>query len=284
MTASRREQVDPPLDELPAEIRNNFILASTLAAQANIVMQLAWLPVGHGVALSTVDSGRIDKRPIKRARTTMSYLAVAMMGTDEERAWMRSEIDKQHRHVHSEPGAAVKYNAFSRDLQLWVAACLYQGAADLAPYVQPDITESRMDAVYRYSARLATTLQVTPEMWPADRAAFRAYWDDMLPRMSVDEISKRYLLDIVVDAGFLPWVLRRPARPLIRFFSVGFLHQPFRELLDLEWDDRSQRRFDRVVRAICRLNLALPGPLRYFPWNFYLWDFRRRMRKQQAFV
>ena len=101
------------------------------AGNANVIMQLARLPVGHGVARSTVDSGRVDKHPIKRLRTTASYLAVSMLGTEDERRAMRHEVNRAHTSVHSEPSDPVPYNAFDQDLQLWVAACLYWGTADL---------------------------------------------------------------------------------------------------------------------------------------------------------
>ena len=51
-----------------------------LSAGANIIMQLANPAVGHGVAESRVKSGSILHRPLKRTRTTFTYLAVAMMG------------------------------------------------------------------------------------------------------------------------------------------------------------------------------------------------------------
>jgi uncharacterized protein (DUF2236 family) len=56
------------------------------AAGANVIMQVSMLPVGHGVASSRVDSGRVDEHPIKRARTTLAYLAVALLGTEDERS------------------------------------------------------------------------------------------------------------------------------------------------------------------------------------------------------
>ena len=40
-------------------------------------MQLARPGAGYGVMESRVESGRADRHPIKRARTTLTYLAVA---------------------------------------------------------------------------------------------------------------------------------------------------------------------------------------------------------------
>ena len=48
-----------------------------LAGPANVIMELARPGVGYGVLESRVESGRADRHPIKRARTTFTYLAVA---------------------------------------------------------------------------------------------------------------------------------------------------------------------------------------------------------------
>jgi len=52
-----------------------------LAGPANVIMELAQPGVGYGVLESRVESGRTDRHPIKRARTTFTYLAVATAGS-----------------------------------------------------------------------------------------------------------------------------------------------------------------------------------------------------------
>ena len=69
---------------------------SLAAGGANVIMQLARLPVGRGVAESRVDSGRVDRHPIKRLRTTTAYLLIAMLGTEAERTELRRQIDRVH--------------------------------------------------------------------------------------------------------------------------------------------------------------------------------------------
>ena len=54
-------------DGIPREVTEAMSGLALAAAGANVIMQLAILPVGHGVAKSTVESGRVDKHPIKRA-------------------------------------------------------------------------------------------------------------------------------------------------------------------------------------------------------------------------
>ena len=119
---------------------------SFAAGAANVVMQLSWPEVGHGVAESTVTSGSLMHHPWKRARTTFSYLAVAILGSPQDRAAYRAAVDGAHRQVRSTPTSPVKYNAFDRDLQMWVAACLFVGLEDTYQLLRGELTpETRRD-------------------------------------------------------------------------------------------------------------------------------------------
>ena len=128
VAASDQKQAAGVSPERIDQLSRDAIAGSALFGAANVVMQLAQLPVGRGVAESTVDSGRVDKHPFKRQRTTASYLIVAMLGSDEERAAMKDEVNRQHRGVVRREGESdVPYNAFDSTLQLWVAGCIYVG-------------------------------------------------------------------------------------------------------------------------------------------------------------
>jgi uncharacterized protein (DUF2236 family) len=223
---------------MPTEFRDSIIGVGLLAGAANVVMQLSRLPVGRGVAESTVDSGRLEKRPLKRTRTTLSYLAIAAYGTDDERRAMRREVNKQHANVRSRP------------------------------------TDG---------SRFATTLQVTDDMWPADRAAFEEYWTASLQLIEMDEVTRGYLTDFV-NLAYLPAPLPRTLGPVNRFFAAGFLPQPFRDELRLRWSARDQRRFDALTRSVFAAARRLPRVVREFPFNVYLWDARRRIRTGRPIV
>jgi len=245
------------------------------AASANIIMQLSRLPIGHGVAESKVYSGRLDRHPVKRSRTTLSYVAVAMLGTDAERALMRSEVNRSHRQVRSD--GPVAYNAFDRDLQLWVAACLYMGTEQIYEMLWGRPDPEQLELFYRHGARFGTTLQVPEDLWPADRAAFEDYWNASLELVKTDEATRAFLFNLI-DMKNLPPRLARAAGPLNRFLTTGFLPQEFRDELGLTWTAQNQAHFDRFIKASALLNRALPRPIRAFPFNAYLWDFRRRVR------
>lgn len=248
-----------------------------LAGTANVIMQLSWPEVGYGVLESTVDSGKVTKHPFKRARTTFTYLAVALMGTDEERATYRRAVNRSHAQVRSTGESPVRYNAFDPALQLWVAACLYRGTVDVVERFRGPMTDEVADALYEACKPLGTTLQVEPGMWPADRHAFEDYWRAGLERVRVDPAVRRYLTDLAA-LRFMPWPVRALPGRSNRFFTTGFLPPVFRQAMELPWSAGDQRRFDRIVGALAAVSRRMPAPVRRLPFNWYLWDFRTRVR------
>ncbi|MEV5571019.1 oxygenase MpaB family protein [Spirillospora sp. NPDC052269] len=271
------------VEPIPPVVRELVSGPSLAAGGANVIMQLSRLPVGLGVVKSEVESGRIDRHPVKRTRTTLTYLIVAMIGGDHERAWIREEINRQHRRVRSGPGADVRYNAFDRELQLWVAACIYWGMEDVYRRFYGEPSEAALADFYRHGRRFATTLQVPDDMWPETREAFEEYWRDGLGKLSSTPETRAYLRGIA-NAGFLPRSVQRVVGPANRLLTVGFLPPEFRDELGFTWTAREQRAFDAAVRALALANRTMPKPVRRFPFNAYLWDFRRRMRTGRSFV
>ena len=157
------------------------------AGAANVIMQMSWPEVGHGVVESKVDSGNLMKHPWKRARTTFQYLAVAILGSVQDRAAIREAVDGAHRYVKSTPQSPLQYNAFDRELQMWVAACLFVGLDDTYQLLRGEMTAGQAEQFYRSAWTLGTTLQVTEDQWPSTRAEFDAFWTAACRRVAIDE-------------------------------------------------------------------------------------------------
>jgi uncharacterized protein (DUF2236 family) len=253
-----------------------------LAGPANVIMQLALAPVGYGVVESKVESGQVTRHPIKRFRTTFTYLSVAMYGDEDERARYREAVNAAHRLVRSDASSPVRYNAFDPTLQLWVAACLYYGSMDVVEKLHGPMPEAQADDFYRYAARFGTTLQVPEAMWPADRAAFARYWDEAVDRVSIDAPVREYLLGVITLAH-LPRVLRGSSRFNV-WITTGFLPARFRAEMGLTWTAADEQRFVRLLRRIGAVQRRLPRMLRSFPFNWFMWDLRMRIRLNRRLV
>ena len=250
---------------------------------ANVIMQLSWPQVGWGVRESRVDTGNVYKRPLKRARTTFQYLAVATIGTDEDKRLYREAVDRVHKLVHSTPESRVKYSAMDPKLQMWVAACLYVGFEDVFEWLHGPMTDSDREAFYASAPTLGTTLQVRRDQWPATRAEFDDYWRDGISHVRFDPPVREHLLGLT-ELRMLP----QPATLLFgrtaRWITSGFLHREFRDEIGLPWTPRDQRRFERFLAVTARLNGTLPEPVRTISYRLLLLDMRWRVRTGRPLV
>lgn len=252
--------------------------AGMLGAAANVILQLGNPGVGYGVVESSVDSGNVMIHPWKRLRTTISYLVVALFGTDEDRDRYRQAVNRSHGPVHSGPDSPVKYNAFDPELQLWVAACLYTGFRDGRILFLGPMDTAEADGLYEYCHRLGTSLQVPRDAWPADRAAFEEYWQAGLAALRYDEPVREHLMK-VVELRMLPRPLQWGNSGVNRFFTTGLLPPEARAAMRLPWTARQQRRFDRLVALFRVITRMTPRWARNLPIHLQLAEVRFRMRR-----
>ncbi len=258
-----------------------------LAGPANVIMQLGRPGVGYGVKESRVESGRIDRHPIKRARTTFTYLAVATRGTPEQQKAYRKAVTRAHAQVVSTEDSPVAYNALDPDLQLWVAACLYKGGVDVRRVFIGEMDDETADQHYRDSMALGTMLQMRPEMWPADRPAFDKYWDESMDKIHIDDTIREFLYPIAVarmGAFRMPGPLQHLNESVALLITTGFLPQRFRDEMKLDWNRTKQREFDALMTAIRLGNSVAPSFARNFPFNVLLHDVNWRMRTGRPLV
>lgn len=258
-----------------------------LAGPANVIMQLARPGVGYGVLESPVESGRVDRHPMKRARTTVTYLAVSTNGTDAQKVAFRRAVDRVHAQVRSTESSPVEYDAFDKDLQLWVGACLYQGVVDVHRVFVGETDEDTADRLYVKGRALATMLQVPESMWPADRAAFDRYWQDSLAKVHIDDTVRDYLYPIAASrlrGVQLPGPLQRRSETVALLITTGFLPQRFRDEMRLPWDRRRRRDFERLTGALRAVNMCSPRFVRQFPFNVLLKDVDWRIRTGRPLV
>jgi uncharacterized protein (DUF2236 family) len=250
----------------PTKIVDLVTLMGSANNTANIIMQLSIAPVGHGVRESRVDAGNAFKHPVKRARTTLTFLAVAVLGDDDDKGFVREQLRAVHQQVYSTDASPVKYSANDPRLQLWVAACLYRWFVDQYELLYGPLPAKHADAIYHEAATLGTTLNVKPQMWPADRAEFELYWNEQLGSIRIDPIVRDHLLAIA-DLSFLRGhvgpvgsMVHLTLGKLYLFMTTGSLPQPFRDEMGLPWSPAHQRAFDHIRRIVALADRVAPLP------------------------
>ncbi|MGO4691076.1 oxygenase MpaB family protein [Glaciibacter sp. 2TAF33] len=230
-----------------------------------ILLQLAHPAVGHGVA----NHSDFASRPLDRLHATLTYVYAVAFGTPEDVATVVRRVNRAHGPVHgTRDDRSPAYNAFDPELQLWVAATLYDSAIMVRELVFGPLTDSELDALYAQYADIGTTLQMPATLWPPDRAAFNRYWEEHLGALAPDAVTRdaaRRLLYPPVGP-----VLFRSFMPLVRLLTVGLLPPRVRELYGLRWTPELERRFRRVFRIVSMVYPRLPRRLRHWPKNHYL--------------
>ena len=102
-----------------------------------------------------------------------------MLGSDMERVRYRQAVNGSHRLVRSGADSPVRYNAFDRDLQLWVAACLYYGAVDVVEKMRGPMTDAQADAFYALRGAVRHDIAGHPGHVAGRPCGVRRYWHGM---------------------------------------------------------------------------------------------------------
>jgi uncharacterized protein (DUF2236 family) len=238
-----------------------------------LLLQIAHPAVGRGV----VDHSDFAERIMSRFDGTMRYLTATMFGTPEELAAVRRTVNRAHAPVRATSGpAGPAYNAYDPDLQLWVAATLYQTMMEVWRRVFGELGNAEADEIYMSLSRGLSSLQLTADRWPPSRAEFDRYWERMVASLQVSDDVRAVSRQILYPSKIPFWL--RPALPSVRLITAGMLPETTRQQFGLRWDQRRQRRFERAMRLIASVYPWLPLWLRHGPRDHYLRGLRRSLR------
>ncbi len=268
----------------PRELRDLLTSIGLTNGVANIIMQLSLPPVGHGVSESRVASGSPRRYPLKRARTTGQYLALAVLGSEADRDVMRKAVAEVHTHVHSTETSPVRYSGNSRELQVWVAMCLFRFFLDQYTLVHGDLDEDTLDGLVCAAEPLATGVNVRSSEWPQSWAEYSRRWDAMLPNLSIDpvvhhEFTTLSNLSFVGEAwGPIGYLLARIGARPYRFMTRATLPPEFRAMMGWDWTAADERRLQRVLRVLRVIDTAINPYAMRLGYRLQVADFRMRHR------
>ncbi|WP_017558564.1 oxygenase MpaB family protein [Nocardiopsis baichengensis] len=243
--------------------------ATLLAAAYAILLQVAHPAVGQGVS----DHSDFASRPLDRLRGTLTFVYGTAFGTRDEAERVARIVRAVHRHVVG-PG----YDARDPELQVWVAATLYEGAVRIHGLVFGELSPDEKEELLGQCSVFATSLGCPEEHWPADLPSFERYWKEMVEGMEVSGPARRIAEDLFAPRN-------RALRPLTavqRFVASGMLPPNIREGFGLAWDERRRRRFDRFFAVVRTVYPHLPLRVRTLPRDLYLRDMRKKAVQRTA--
>lgn len=229
-----------------------------------ILLQLANPAIGHAIARHS----DFERDPLKRLRHTLTFVYALVYGSDAQRTRAIGYVNGAHKPVASSDHESPSYRATDPELQLWVAATLYDTATQVHQLLIGALTDAELDAIYADYAIVGTALQVDPSMWPRTRADFDTYWNTSLARLSVDDTVLDVARALLYPTSGPLWL--RAGMPLGRLVTAGLLPAGLRAAFEMPWDARRERRFRIAVRMLWFANLVLPIRIREWPKNFLL--------------
>jgi uncharacterized protein (DUF2236 family) len=246
-----------------------------LAAGARaILLQIADPSVARGVA----EHSDFAARPLDRLEGTLGYIYAVVFGSPAEVARARRIVGRAHAPVRSAvpsaDGSAPAYSAYDPDLQLWVAATVYDSAITMFERAFGPLPEEAAERIHRGYAVLGTALQVPEGRWPADRAAFRAYWEERVAILEPTADAQRVARTLLGGRGAPPAV--RAVMPMVALVTAGLLPPRIRSGFGMRWDARLERRFARALGVILAVNRLLPRAVREAPRTVITRRYRRR--------
>ena len=220
------------------------------------------------IASSVAQHSDFASRPLDRLHGTLTYLYVTEFGTPDEAAAIVRHVGAAHRPV---PGAR------DEQLQLWVTATLYQTAVEVHALVRRDESVRTDEQLLREFATVGTALGMPRSLWPADTAAFAAYWARRQEGLEVGDDARRVARDLL-HPSIDPWWMRR-LLPTVRIATAALLPPSLRDAYGLELDERRWSRLLRFARAVYP---RLPRALRHAPLRRYLKAYRRGVSQPRA--
>ncbi|GGF24371.1 oxygenase MpaB family protein [Williamsia phyllosphaerae] len=241
-----------------------------LAGTENCIEQL-----GQGVADHSVIFGDF----LGRARRTGPPIMRTVYHRDAAE-WGRTVRDF-HRDIKGTISDGSRYHAMNPELFYWAHATFVDQVLYVTDTFIRRLSHAEKSQIFEESKTWYALYGISARDQPQTYDEFCAYWDAMLERFVPHKTivyATGYIRKGVPGPRRVPapiWrVVSAPLNAFIRTVVVGTLPQQMRDVCDLEWNDRLQRRFDRFaafMRLINPLVNRLPLKALYTPWAYEAW-------------
>ena len=155
----------------------------------------------------------------------------------------------------SDYGEGRRYHALDPDTYFWAHATFVEQVLYFADTFVKRLTREEKEQIYLESKTWYRRYGVSDRPMPATYDEFERYWDHMLDEIVVAHQTAKYGVGYVTKGFPRPkgvpawaWKLIAPVfNPLAAFLTTGGLPPRARDLLQLPWSDRQERRYQRFA-------------------------------------
>ncbi|MFV0495104.1 oxygenase MpaB family protein [Mycobacterium sp.] len=268
------------------DVRTQLFGFQRTAGTENCIEQLGQGVLDHSVVFSDT---------IGRAKRTGPPLMRTVYSEDPH-GWGRTVRDF-HKNIKGSISDGSRYHALNPELFYWAHATFIDQVLYNTDTFIRRLTHEEKEQIFQESRVWFRLYGVSDRGQPQTYDEFVAYWDGMLDRFVPHKTvlyGTGYIRKGIPAPRRIPgpiWkILSAPVNAYTRLVVVGTCPPQMREVCDLEWNDRKEKRFQRfaaVVRAANPLINKLPVRFIYTPWATEAWarvgvDPRRRHNSPAA--
>lgn len=198
-------------------------------------------------------------------RHTIIDMYGLVFGTRAERQQILNRINSHNNNNNSKE----EYYPEDPQLRLWIVATLYTTATDFYQRVFEKVDYHTAQRAYReFSVLVTDALRLVPrEIWPEDRNAFWAYWDEEIKKLDVDSRARPVVHDLQAYDKDIPTWVKLVRRPFIRVVTPEMLPPHVREQYGLRSTSTSRFCYRFVVGGAKAVYPTLPKRIRTHPKN-----------------
>lgn len=237
------------------------------SGQRALLMQVAH----PEVAAAVVRHSRYASDPLGRLRHTLDAIyAFAFADLAGALAQVESVNRRHTRVVGTLPEAVGRhpagapYRALDPDLLLWVYATLVDSSLLAYERFVAPLPGHEQERYYAEMRRAGPVWGISPEVFPADLVALRAWMAELVERGEVMPGREARAVASVVLRAPARWIPQDAMRP-VSAIAVWLLPPPLREGFGLPWSERQERRVQRAAAVSRWLVPRLPRALRDVP-------------------
>jgi len=208
---------------------------------------------------------------IARLQRSIPPIYDTVYGADGDAAG--HQVRDFHRPIKGKLPDGSPYSALNPDTYYWAHATFVEHMIVATDTFIRRLSDEEKDRIVRESVtwfeRYGGSARGIPTTWPE----FEAYWQHALDERLVAHRTAKYGVGYATKGWPRPkkipapvwWLVHRPVDAVSAFLTIGGLPGRARELLELPWTDRQERRyqrFARVCRSLDRWYARLPGTWR----------------------
>ncbi|WP_063128747.1 oxygenase MpaB family protein [Nocardia fusca] len=249
----------------------NLLGFQRLAGTENCIEQLAQGVEDHSVIFGDF---------LGRARRSAPPIMQTVYSEDPH-DWGRRVRDF-HGSIRGTISDGSRYHALNPELFYWAHATFVDQVLYITDTFIRRLSHEEKVQIFEESKLWYQLYGVSARNQPQTYEEFQAYWERMLGRFVRTRTiwyATGYLRKGIPGPGWLPrplWrIVAAPIDAVLRTILIGTLPQEMREVCELPWNERSERRFQRfaaVMRTANPLFNRLPVRVLYTPWAARAWE------------